>query len=212
MTLSTDDPLSQQLRRSAEHRDAETVRRSLTDPEAFAELFDRYFGELHRYASRRVEGAADDLAAEVFLVAFSQRGRHDPARGPVRAWLYGITTHLIKRHRRTEIRGYRALARMSAEPPPDASDERLVARAAASAVRGPLAAALGRLKSRDRDTLLLVAWAELPQAEAAAALGVPVGTVASRLNRARRQLREALGDLDPTQEVFSGKEFRDERA
>lgn len=122
------------------------------------------------------------------------------------------STHLIKRHRRVEVRGYRALARMSAEPPSDNSDERLLARAAASAVRGRLAGALGRLKARDRDTLLLVAWAELSQAGAAAALGVPVGPVASRLHRARRQLRKALGDTDPTQEVFTGKEFSNERA
>jgi RNA polymerase sigma-70 factor (ECF subfamily) len=68
----------------------------------------------------------------------------------------------------------------------------------AAALRGPLAAALAGLKERDRDVLLLVAWGDLGYEEVAAVLDVPVGTVRSRLHRARRQTRAALGPLEET--------------
>src|SRR5690348_11576564 len=67
---------------------------------------------MHRYLARRVGGeAADDLAAEVFLAAFSQRHRYDAARECARPWLYGIATNLVGAHRRQEARYLRALAR-----------------------------------------------------------------------------------------------------
>jgi RNA polymerase sigma-70 factor (ECF subfamily) len=68
-------------------------------------------------------------------------------------------------------------------------------------MRGPLAAALAGLKSRDRDVLLLFAWGQLSYEEIAAVLDVPVGTVRSRLNRARRQTRAALGTTSPFEET-----------
>jgi len=68
----------------------------------------------------------------------------------------------------------------------------------AQAARRALAAALARLAPAERDVLLLIAWGELSYAEIAEALGIPVGTVRSRLNRARRKVREALGGTDPT--------------
>lgn len=74
----------------------------------------------------------------------------------------------------------------------------MAARVSAQAVGGELAGALARLPARHRDVLLLVAWADLGYEEVAAGLGVPVGTVRSRLHRARRKLREALGGSDPT--------------
>ena len=67
---------------------------------------------------------------------------------------------------------------------------------AAQALRGPLASALAGLKPRDRDVLLLFAWEQLGYEEIAAVLDVPVGTVRSRLNRARRQTRAALPSLE----------------
>jgi RNA polymerase sigma-70 factor (ECF subfamily) len=66
----------------------------------------------------------------------------------------------------------------------------------AATARGRLAAALARLAGPDRDVLLLVAWAGLSQPEVAAALDVPAGTVRSRLHRARREMRTALGEED----------------
>ena len=64
------------------------------------------------------------------------------------------------------------------------------------AAQGPLAGALAALSAGDRHVLLLVAWADLGYQEVAEALGIPVGTVRSRLNRARRKVRTALG-ADP---------------
>lgn len=178
--------------------DAEVVRRSRADPECFAVLFDRYFGPLHGYAGRRLAGATgDDVAAETFLVAFRERGRFNPARGSVRAWLYGIATNLIRGHHRAEERGYRAHARVAAEPVYPTDEEQADARIVAAAARDVLVAALADLSPGDRDALLLVVWGELSHEETAEALGIPVGTVGSRLHRARRRLREALNDFDP---------------
>jgi RNA polymerase sigma factor (sigma-70 family) len=190
---------------SDDHRragDAALIEQSWREPGRFAALFDRYAAELHRYAGRRLGAAvADDVVAETFLAAFRQRQRYDLARLDARPWLYGIATNLIGRHRRTEARLYRALARTGVDPVTADHADRVVARVTAEGARRQLAAALARLPRRDRDVLLLVAWAELSYEEVAAALGIPVGTVRSRLNRARRQVREALGGADPTSKL-----------
>lgn len=70
----------------------------------------------------------------------------------------------------------------------------------AQAVRGELAGALAALPAKDRDVLLLIAWGDLTYEEVARALGIPVGTVRSRLNRGRRKVRAALGDINPMEE------------
>ena len=178
--------------------DARVIEQSWTQPERFAAIFERYFSQIHQYLAGRVGGkTADDLAAEVFVVAFAQRQRYDLARGCARPWLYGIATNLIGTHWRQEQRRYRALARADARQV-SPSDEDLVAdRVSASAVGPALAAALAALEAGDRDVLLLVALADLGNREVAQALGIPYGTVGSRLNRARKRLREALGGANP---------------
>ncbi|MFY1670064.1 RNA polymerase sigma factor [Plantactinospora sp. WMMB334] len=178
--------------------DSDAVLRSRSDPECFAAIFDRYFTALHNYAARRLGRAgADDVAAEAFLVAFRQRASFDPRRGSVRSWLYGIATNLIREHCRDEERRYRAHSRAAAEPNSVEDTDRVDARIAASSARDRLVAALAGLSPEDRDTLLLVVWAGLSHQETSGALGVPVGTVGSRLHRVRRQLRAALDDADP---------------
>jgi RNA polymerase sigma factor (sigma-70 family) len=180
--------------------DVAVLLRSRAEPDCFAELFERYFAGLHGYASRRLDGAGgDDVAAETFLIAFRQRDRFDPERGSVRAWLYGIATNLIRARRREEAQGYLAYARAAAHPPDDPMHEdQTTDRVAAEAARQRIVAALAGLPARDRDALLLVVWGELSHEETAAALGVPVGTVGSRLHRARRRIRAALDDVNPT--------------
>ncbi|MET7460276.1 RNA polymerase sigma factor [Nonomuraea sp. NPDC005501] len=178
--------------------DAELVRRSRDDPEAFAALFDRHAPELHRYVVRRLGDAlADDIVADTFLDAFRQRARYDLTRLDARPWLYGIAANLIGKHRRSEVRFYRALARSGVDEVAESYADRVEARVAASAAQRELAGALAALPAAERDVLLLVAWADLSYDETAAALGVPVGTVRSRLHRARKRTRAALGG-DPT--------------
>jgi RNA polymerase sigma-70 factor (ECF subfamily) len=183
--------------------DAALIARSLAEPELFAELFDRYATDLYRYVARRLgEALADDVVGETFLIAFRQRAAYDPARREARPWLYGIAANLIGRHRRTELRAYRALARTGSDPVTAAHadhSETVDRQVAAEAVRGPLAAALRSLSEGDRHALLLVAWADFSYEVVAAALAIPLGTVRSRLNRARRKTRAALGGADPTQ-------------
>jgi len=142
--------------------------------------------------------AADDVVAETFLLAFRQRDRYDLDRPDARPWLYGIATNLISRHRRAEIRQYRALARTGTDPVTEPFTDRVDARVSADAARRGLAAALARLPSAHRDTLLLMAWGDLSYEQVATALGVPVGTVRSRLSRARSKLRRALREADPS--------------
>jgi RNA polymerase sigma factor (sigma-70 family) len=174
------------------------IARSIDEPEVFATLCDRHATAVHRYLGRRVGELADDLLSETFLVAFRRRAAYRADHLEVRPWLIGIATNLVHGHARTERRRYRALARAAAEPetsPPDPGE--CTDRLAAQALRGPLAGALAGLKARDRDALLLLAWGQLSYEEIAAVLDVPVGTVRSRLNRARRQTRAALGAISP---------------
>ncbi|MEU1346356.1 RNA polymerase sigma factor [Streptomyces sp. NPDC005775] len=183
-----------------EGSDAHVIERSRDEPELFAALFDRYADAVHRYAARRLgPEAAEDLMAETFTTAFRRRHAYDLTRADARPWLFGIATNLVSRHRRAEARRFKALSKVPAPVEHQESvADRAVARAGATGVRRDLAAALAGLSARHRDVVLLVAWADLDYEEAARALGVPIGTVRSRLHRARSRLREALGGSDPT--------------
>lgn len=182
--------------------DAWYVKASLDDRSLFTVLYDRHAAALYRYARGRVGAEfVDDVVSETFLVAFRRRDRYDVSRPDARPWLFGILTKEISHYRRRERTHYRALARSHpADVVPDPAEE-AVAGAAARAVRGPLARALADLSARDRDVLLLIAWGGLSYEETALAVGIPIGTVRSRLNRARRKLSSALGGDDPTRAV-----------
>ena len=178
--------------------DAALIELSGTQPEAFAAIFDRHATEIHRFAARRLgDTLAEDVVGEVFLTAFRRRDRYDRDYRDARPWLYGIASNVIHRYRHAEARAYRVLARTGTDPVAVWTDDEVLARVAASVHRRALAAGLARLHVADRDTLLLVVWGGLSYAETAHALSVPVGTVRSRLNRARRKLRAALGDTSP---------------
>jgi RNA polymerase sigma-70 factor (ECF subfamily) len=179
--------------------DAGVIEASLRDPERFAVIFARHAPHIHRYLARRLgREIAEDLVADTFVAAFRQRQRYDVSRRDARPWLYGIATNLIGQRRRDEAREYRLRQAVVAQPDVECHADRVAADVTAQAMRRELNEALAGLSAGDRDVLLLVAWEELTYDQVAAALMIPVGTVRSRLNRARRNVREALGAANPT--------------
>lgn len=178
--------------------DSELMERSIAYPAIFAELFDRYHGELYRYLRRRAgPSLAADIAAETFLTAFARRDRYRPDGESVRPWLYGIAHNLLRNHSRSERRQWLAYARHGEIPDVDQSAADAFGsadrRADAAVAAARIAQVLAGLPSADRDVLLLFAWADMSYADIASTLQIPVGTVRSRLNRARRQLRGEIG-------------------
>ncbi len=174
--------------------DGELIACSRSDPAAFAGIFDRHHAQLYRYLRRRVgAGLAADLAAETFVTAFARRSAYRPDTQDARPWLYGIAHNLLRSHLRDERRQLAAYARRGADPLADpgalAAFSMADARADSAAVSAELAQILARMPGRDRDVLLLFAWADMSYAEIAQSLNIPVGTVRSRLNRARRRVR-----------------------
>lgn len=182
--------------------DAAVIRASWHEPDRFAVIFQRHFTEIHRYVARRLGAdTADDLTADVFLNAFRSREKFVPERGTVRTWLYGIATNLIGSHRRAEKRHFAALARTHVDDITEDHGDRVTDRVIAGATGKSLSAALTALPSGDRDALLLVALADLSYGEVAQALDIPKGTVASRINRARRKVRALLGPIELAQDL-----------
>ena len=164
--------------------DASLIKRSLDHPQAFTAIFDRHFDAVHGYLSRRVgRDRADDLAATTFTVAFERRAtfRAGAGGGDARPWLYGIATNLLRNEQRAERRALALAAELAASH-----------RTAPAGEPAEIGDALGTLDADQRDALLLFAWEGLGYEEIAATLGVPVGTVRSRLSRARARLRAAL--------------------
>ncbi|MFF2126738.1 RNA polymerase sigma factor [Streptomyces olivochromogenes] len=177
--------------------DAAAVEESLQQPEAFAHLYDRYAADIHRYVTRRLGAeAADDVTSETFLVAFRTRRRFHASAASARPWLYGIAAKPIGRQRRSELRMLKAYTRTGWDPVMESWAEHADSRVVAQGMHRELAGALAGLSAGDRHVLLLVAWAEFSYQEVADALEIPLGTVRSRLNRARRKIRTALG-ADP---------------
>jgi len=178
--------------------DAEVIACSVTSPAAFGDLFDRHATTMFRYFVRRVgPDDADSLLGELFRIAFERREGFDTERTEARPWLYGIASNLLARHRHGEARRLDATARLvnRSLASSDAFSE-VEARLDASARWTDVATAIAGLPQGERDALLLYAWEGMSYDQIASALGVPVGTVRSRLNRARGRLRELVGERE----------------
>ena len=178
---------------ASERSDASIIAASVRHPEAFEELFGRYWPELHAFCCSRAGAAGEDVAAETFRVAFDKRGQYDLGYADARAWLYGIATRLLQHHFRHNRRRAAAIersGRLLSHPEGGGAAADLERR-----LLGPeVAAAVDGLTDEERDALLLWAWADLQYSEIAQALDVPVGTVRSRLNRARQRVRDYLDE------------------
>ena len=165
------------------------------DKDAFGVLFERHATAIYNYCFRRIGdwSGAEDLLSVVFLEAWRRRDK-ELAPDKVLPWLYGIATNVIRNRRRSERRFAAALRRM---PQPDSQPnfgELADARIDDVHQMERVLALVERLPTHELDAFALCAWSELSYEDAGLALGVPIGTVRSRLSRARARLRE----LDPT--------------
>jgi RNA polymerase sigma factor (sigma-70 family) len=190
--------------------DAVVIGRSFRTPKAFGELFDRHWDSVYRYCRSRVGDAGEDLAAETFRLAFDRRGTYELDRSDARPWLLGLATNLIRNHLRGCDRGRRAVGRLGAERCDDLA-EIAMGRAEAALLGPSLAQALDGIPEADRDALLLMAWNDLSYQEVAAALEIPIGTVRSRISRARLRLRARLSELGYSRDEAASEDTKGSR-
>jgi RNA polymerase sigma-70 factor (ECF subfamily) len=163
------------------------------DADAFGVVFERHATAIYNYCYRRVGNwaVAEDLLSIVFLEAWRRRDKAIET-GKALPWLYGIATNVVRNQWRSERRYSSALRRLP-RPRPEAD---LAAESAGSGEAAAAVALIKRLPRREQEVFVLCAWSQLSYEEAAIALNIPVGTVRSRLSRARARLRElkpALG-------------------
>jgi RNA polymerase sigma factor (sigma-70 family) len=169
----------------------ETDRELLTSPMGFGMLFERHGRAVYNYCFRRTAdwSAAEDLTSVVFLEAWRRRKDvllHGESLLP---WLYGVATNVL-RNRSRSLRRYRAaLERLPRGQEADFADE-VATRIDDERQMAYVLDAFRLLPKRDQDVLALCVWSELSYEEAAVALDLPVGTVRSRLSRARKRLRD----------------------
>jgi len=173
--------------------DRELWRRAAAgDRDAFGQIFDRYSDSVYNHLFRRLAdwSEAEDLTSAVFLQAWRRRAEVVVDRESVLPWLLGIANNTLSNTRRARRRYDAALQRLGREVVPTCADhaDETAARLDDERRMAELRIAVDRLPSYEREVIELCVWAELDQQAAAVALGVAVGTVKSRLHRARARL------------------------
>ena len=167
------------------------------DADAFAALYRRYerplFAVLLRLSGRRA--LAEEWLQETFIRVWLAAGTHDPARGPVRPWLYKIALNTarsqmaLKRYRTAHV----SLEEAGLDLPDErAGETRVAARLDEARRADAVAGALQRLPDYMREVIVLRCSRELSFAEIAEVTGAPQGTIKSRFHRAVVALRRAL--------------------
>ena len=174
------------------------------DGDAFGFLFERHASRIYNYCFRRTGdwGRAEDMTSATFLAAWKSC-----LRGPLQAesalpLLYGIATNVLRNQHRSLKRGRDAFARLPLPriDEPDFADDAVERLDDAHEIQA-LLAVFAQLPRREQDVVALCDWSDLSYDEAATALGIPVGTVRSRLSRGRRRLRELAGANGPERDV-----------
>jgi RNA polymerase sigma-70 factor (ECF subfamily) len=162
------------------------------DERAFEALYERHADTIYNYLFRRLAdwSEAEDLTAVVFLEAYRRRGHAVVVDGKLLPWLYGIATNVLRNRRRTQWRNRRLLDRLAQERSEPVQN--LADRVEAAERMRTLLEQTKELPRAQLDVLALCVWSGLTYEEAAAALGVPVGTVRSRLARARDALASSM--------------------
>jgi RNA polymerase sigma-70 factor (ECF subfamily) len=173
---------------------SEAVVASVEHAHRFEAVFEQYHRTIYEYLARAVgPDRADEYAGDVFVAAFDARVRYDPTLGSVRGWLFGIAANIRRNRARSEGRSRRAWDRVGGERDTDDGGFEVVEEMLDYGKElAWVAEFLRELSDIDRDVLVLYAWGELTYPEIAQALGVEVGTVRSRLARARARLRELI--------------------
>jgi RNA polymerase sigma factor (sigma-70 family) len=158
---------------------------------AFGVLFERHGRAVYNFCFRRTANwaAAEDLTSIVFLEAWRRRSEVRLKDGRALPWLLGVATNVLRNRRRSERRHRAALARLPLERGPDFADDVDARLDDEQRMRAALRS-VSKLPQREREVIALCAWAGLSYEDAAVALGLPIGTVRSRLSRARARLRE----------------------
>ncbi|MFF0010879.1 RNA polymerase sigma factor [Streptomyces sp. NPDC005374] len=164
------------------------------DPDAFAELYDACARSVYNHAFRLTAdwSVAEDVMSATFMEAWRRRDSIEADGGSLRPWLLGIATNVSRSHGRGNRR-YRAAANAAAEAGVvEVADhaEEVSGRVDDRRRIAATLTALASLRRPEREVLVLCLWEGLEYADAARALGIPVGTVRSRLSRARGRLRK----------------------
>jgi RNA polymerase sigma factor (sigma-70 family) len=169
-------------------------RGALAPATQFEQLYLDTETKLFRYLARRVGPTlAEDLTAEAFAIAWQRFADYDPTRAAFSTWAFGIAINLLRRHARTEIHQLGLFSRTGSDPAQPSDESLIVDRLAAGAFWPKVAAELADMDDVDRDVLTLYAWAEMSYTSIAETLGIPVGTVRSRMSRARDRLVGRVG-------------------
>lgn len=179
-----------------DHRtDSEIIVASRRSPELFEVIFERHYQAVFRFAAGRAGvDEAGDIASDTFVRAFDRRERFRTDRESALPWLFGIAANVSRERRRKSARRQNMLQR--AVVLVAGEDSRFEADAAqrvdAVSRRDGLAAALAVLTEDEYQVLMLLAIADFTYADIAEHLEIPIGTVRSRIHRARRKMRELM--------------------